>query len=74
VSVATSLGLTGAYFPGDRDVANLLPGHLLGVVRKDDPADQARLLGYWDGAVRRRAEGGAPLWRKLWDLRDDLTH
>lgn len=74
VSVATSLGLTGAYFPGDRDLARLLPGHLLGVVRKDDPGDQARLLGYWDGAVRRRAEGGAPLWRKLWDLRDDLNH
>ncbi|MET0136683.1 MAG: AAA family ATPase [Kibdelosporangium sp.] len=72
VSVATSLGLAGAYFPGDRDVASLLPGHLLGVVRKDDPADAARLLGYWDGAVRRRAESGAMLWRRLWELRDVL--
>jgi MoxR-like ATPase len=72
VSVATSLGLAGAYFPGDRDLASLLPGHLLGVVRKDDPGDAARLLGYWDGAVRRRAESGAMLWRRLWELRDVL--
>jgi MoxR-like ATPase len=73
VSVATSLGLAGAYFPGDRDLASLLPGHLLGVVRKDNPGDAARLLGYWDGAVRRRAESGAMLWRRLWELRDVLS-
>ncbi len=69
VSVAGALGLAAAYFPGDRDVLGLLPGHLLGVVRKDDPADAARLLGYWDGPVRRRAEQGSPTWRTLWDLR-----
>ncbi|MCL7021261.1 hypothetical protein K6C39_22580, partial [Vibrio vulnificus] len=57
------------YFPAGRDPLRLLPGHLLGVVRKDDPADAARLLGYWDGAVRRRAEAGATTWRTLWDLR-----
>ncbi|MEV4414479.1 AAA family ATPase [Catellatospora sp. NPDC049609] len=73
VAVATSLGLAQAYFPGDRDVLSLLPGHLLGVVRKDDPADGAKLLGYWDGAVRRRAEDGARLWRRLWELRDVLA-
>lgn len=72
VSVATSLGLADAYFPGDRDPLSLLPGHLLGVVRKDDPSDAARLLGYWDGAVRRRAETGARTWRRLWELRDVL--
>ncbi|MFI9011128.1 AAA family ATPase [Actinosynnema sp. NPDC053489] len=72
VSVATSLGLADAYFPGDRDPLSLLPGHLLGVVRKDDPADAARLLGYWDAAVRRRAESGARAWRRLWELRDVL--
>ncbi|MFC5288262.1 AAA family ATPase [Actinokineospora guangxiensis] len=72
VSVATAIGLADAYFPGDRDPLSLLPGHLLGVVRKDDPADAARLLGYWDGAVRRRAEGGARAWRRLWELRDVL--
>lgn len=72
VSVAGSLGLAAAYFPGDRDVLSLLPGHLLGVVRKDDPADAARLLGYWDGPVRRRAEQGSATWRALWDLRSVL--
>ncbi|MEU1888885.1 AAA family ATPase [Micromonospora rifamycinica] len=73
VAVASSLALAAAYFPGDRDVLSLLPGHLLGVVRKDDPADGAKLLGYWDGAVRRRAEDGARLWRRLWELRDVLA-
>ena len=72
VSVATSLGLAGTYFPGDRDPLSLLPGHLLGVVRKDDPGDAARLLGYWDGAVRRRAESGSRTWRRMWELRDVL--
>jgi hypothetical protein len=51
---------------------SLLPGHLLGVVRKDDPADQARLLAYWDGALRRRAEAGGRMWRQLWEQRDVL--
>ena len=70
VSVATSLGVADAYLPQqDGDVLTRLPGQLLGVVRKDDPADAARLLGYWDGPVRRRAEQGAALWRTLWDLR-----
>ena len=64
VAVAASLGLAAAYFPGDRDVLSLLPGHLLGVVRKDDPADAARLLGYWDGAGPPPRRGAvAPLWR-----------
>ncbi|WP_130796813.1 ATP-binding protein [Streptomyces otsuchiensis] len=72
VAVAGALGLAAAYFPGDRDVLELLPGHLLGVVRKDDPADAARLRGYWDGPVRRRAEEGAATWRALWDLRTVL--
>ena len=69
---AGALGLATAYFPGDHDVLGLLPGHLLGVVRKDDPADAARLRGYWDGPVRRRAEQGSATWRTLWDLRTVL--
>ncbi|MGW1884849.1 ATP-binding protein [Streptomyces sp. NPDC001970] len=73
VQVATSMGLGAAYLGDGRDVVRTLPGHLLGTVRKDDPADHARLLGYWDGPVRRRAEGGAPLWRTLWELRDELA-
>ena len=73
VAVTSSLGLAAAYFPGERDVVSLLPGHLLGVVRKDDPTDGAKLLGYWDGAVRRRAQDGSALWRQLWELRDALS-
>jgi MoxR-like ATPase len=72
VSVAASLGLAAAYFPTGRDLLGLIPGHLLGVVRKDDPKDAARLLGYWDGAVRRRAEQGSRTWRRIWDLRGEL--
>ncbi|MEV6016975.1 MULTISPECIES: AAA family ATPase [unclassified Streptomyces] len=71
VQVAVSLGVAAAYLPGT-DSLDLVPGHLLGVVRKDDPADHARLLGYWDGPVRRRAEDGSALWRRLWDLRENL--
>jgi MoxR-like ATPase len=71
VAVAASIGLAAAYLPGP-DPLSLLPGHLLGVVRKDDPADQARLLAYWDGALRRRAEAGGRMWRQLWEQRDVL--
>lgn len=71
VQVAASLGVAAAYLPGG-DALDLVPGHLLGVVRKDDPADHARLLGYWDGPVRRRAEDGSAMWRRLWDLRENL--
>ncbi|WP_329116914.1 AAA family ATPase [Streptomyces sp. NBC_01465] len=73
VQVASAMGIGAAYLGTGRDVVRSLPGHLLGTVRKDDPADHARLLGYWDGPVRRRAEGGAPLWRTLWELRDELA-
>jgi MoxR-like ATPase len=76
VAVATSIGLGAAYFSDRRDALSALPGHLLGVVRKDDPADQARLLSYWDGAVRRRAEvatgNRGRMWRQLWEQRDAL--
>lgn len=72
VQVTASLGLAAAYLSAG-DVLDLVPGHLLGVVRKDDPADHARLLGYWDGPVRRRAQDGSALWRRLWDLRETLS-
>ncbi|NEB05743.1 AAA family ATPase [Streptomyces sp. SID13726] len=71
VQVATSLGVATAYLPAG-DTLDLVPAHLLGVVRKDDPTDHARLLGYWDGPVRRRAEDGSAMWRRLWDLRENL--
>jgi hypothetical protein len=47
----------------------LLPGFLLGVVLKDDPKDRGRLLAYWDGAVKRRAEEKAAVLQKLHELR-----
>jgi hypothetical protein len=72
VGVATSLGLQAAYLDPAGDPASLLPGYLLGTVRKDDPADQGKLLGYWDTAVKRRAEAGARLWRRLYELRSIL--
>jgi MoxR-like ATPase len=69
VSVATAMGLQQAYLGGGRDALGTLPGHLLGVVRKDDPADMARLRGYWDVAVKRRADAGTRMWQQLWELR-----
>ncbi len=69
VAISSSIALAGAYFPGSRDGVALVPGHLLGAVRKDDADDGARLLAYWDAVVRRRAEGGEPVWQRLWDLR-----
>jgi MoxR-like ATPase len=71
VAVTASIALATSYLPG-RDPLSLLPGHLLGVVRKDDEADQARLLAYWDGPLRRRAGTGARMWRQLWEQRDAL--
>ena len=72
VGVATSIGLQGTYLGATTDPLSLLPGYLLGVVRKDDPADQGRLLGYWDTAVLRRAQTGARLWGRLHELRPVL--
>jgi MoxR-like ATPase len=71
VGVATSLGLSAAFF-APADPLALLPGYLLGVVRKDDPQDQARLLGYWDSTVKRRADEGSPEWGRLWEMRTAL--
>ncbi|WP_106400171.1 ATP-binding protein [Actinocorallia populi] len=71
VQVAASLAISTAYLSSG-DPLDLVPGHLLGVVRKDDAADHARLLGYWDGPVRRRAEDGSATWRRLWDLRETV--
>jgi MoxR-like ATPase len=73
VGVASSIGLASTYFGGDRDPASSLPGHLLGVVLKDEPRDRAKLLAYWDSAVKRRAEGqSARLWKQLYELRSHL--
>ncbi len=72
VAVAASLGMQAAYFPSTADLAGLIPGYLAGTVTKDDPKDRGRLLGYWDSVVKRRAEGGARLWKQLYELRSTL--
>ena len=68
VGVTTSLGLQTAYL-GVADPLALVPGYLLGAVRKDDADDQGRLLAYWDSTIRHRAENGARLWKRLYELR-----
>jgi MoxR-like ATPase len=68
-SVTTSIAMQAAYFSQDRDPLGLVPGYLLGVVMKDEPKDRARLLAYWDGAVKRRADAKLRLWQQLLDLR-----
>ena len=55
---ASSLGIHAAYLGGIATSCRCCPGHLLGVVRKDDPHDQGRLLGYWDAAVKRACRVG----------------
>jgi hypothetical protein len=47
-------------------------GSVFRVVLKDDAQDRARLLGYWDSAVKRRAETGSRLWKRLHELRPTL--
>lgn len=69
VSVASALALDAAWFPERHDPYRALSGYLLGVVLKDDPKDRGRLLAWWDGAVRRRAEAGAEGWRRLLQAR-----
>ncbi|MDA1018005.1 MAG: AAA family ATPase [Planctomycetota bacterium] len=72
VSIATSIGRQAAYFPSQRDPLSLLPGHLLGVVLKDDAKDRGRLLAYWDSVVKRRSEEGTRMWKRLHELREVL--
>ncbi len=72
VAVASSIGRQAVYFPSQRDPASLIPGHLLGVVLKDEVEDRARLLAYWDSVVKRRAEEGGRLWKRLHELRPVL--
>ncbi len=71
VQVAASLGVAAAYLPGrgrPRPPSRPPPRRR----PQGRPADHARLLGYWDGPVRRRAENGSAMWRRLWDLRGSL--
>lgn len=72
VSIATSMGRQSAYFASQRDPLSSLPGHLLGVVLKDDAQDRGRLLAYWDSVVKRRAEEGDRTWKRMLELRGEL--
>jgi MoxR-like ATPase len=68
VAAGTSLCLQAAWFTERGAAAGLLPEHLLGVVLKDEPKDRARLVSYFDGPVKRRAEKD-PLWREVFGAR-----
>lgn len=72
VAIAASIGRQAAYFPSDSDPLSLLPGHLLGVVLKDEEADRGRLLAYWDSVIQRRAKSGDRSWKRLVELRGVL--
>jgi MoxR-like ATPase len=72
VAVTTSIAMQATYFAKDRDPLTLVPGHLLGVVLKDEPKDRSRLLAYWDGSVKRRAEAKNRVWQTLLELRSIL--
>lgn len=72
VAIAASIGRLANYFPTQKDPLNFLPGHLLGVVLKDDVQDRARLLAYWDSAVKRRSKDGSRAWKRLLELRTEL--
>ncbi|RCS54069.1 AAA family ATPase [Bremerella cremea] len=71
VTIAAAIARQGVFFPAQRDPISLLPGHLLGVVLKDNVEDRERLLAYWDGPIRRRSENDAH-WKRMYELRDVL--
>ncbi len=73
VSVSNAIFRQATFFREQTDPVSLVPGHLLGVVLKDDAAERQRLLAYWDGPVRRRADEGDKLYQRLFDLRDQIT-
>ena len=73
VAVSNAINRQTAFFREETDPISLIPGHLLGVVLKDDAAERQRLLAYWDGPVRRRAESGDKLFQRLFDLREVLA-
>ncbi|MCO8121994.1 AAA family ATPase [Stieleria sp. TO1_6] len=72
VAVATAIMRESVFFPSGFDPVSRMPGHLLGVVLKDDEKDRERLLTYWDGPVQRRAKSGGQLWKRLAEARGVL--
>ncbi|RRD47377.1 AAA family ATPase [Arachnia propionica] len=73
VAISGSIALAGAFFPHAHDGVRLIPGQLLGAVRKDDADDGARLRAYWDQVVKRRAQDGRHTWVQLWEQRHVLA-
>ncbi len=74
VAISSAIALAGAYFPDNSDATRLIPGHLLGAVRKDDDKDLDRISAYFDKAIRRRGDSAPDsVWAKLWENRDELT-
>jgi MoxR-like ATPase len=72
VAIAAALGRQSEFFPSQRDPVSLIPGHLLGAVLKDDAQDRGRLLAYWDSVIKRRADEGSRMWKRLLELRGVL--
>lgn len=73
VAISSSIALSTSYFPQGPSALQLIPGHLLGAVRKDDDKDAGRLQAYWDAVIRRRThEDHAGTWRTLWEAREDV--
>jgi MoxR-like ATPase len=72
VAVTAAVMREAAFFPSGFDPVTRLPGHLLGVVMKDEAKDRERLLKYWDGPVKRRAEQGGSLWKRLHERRESI--
>ncbi|MDO4761288.1 MAG: AAA family ATPase [Corynebacterium sp.] len=74
VAISTSISLAAAYFPDSGAQLALIPGHILGAVRKDDEKDTERIIAYFDKAIQRRANANpnSP-WATLWDNRHGIS-
>ncbi|WP_027012437.1 ATP-binding protein [Corynebacterium freiburgense] len=73
VAISSSIALSTSYFPDGPTALQLIPGHLLGAVRKDDDKDAGRLQAYWDAVIRRRTHNDeSGTWRTLWEAREDV--
>jgi hypothetical protein len=73
VAISSSIALSTSYFPHGPSALQLIPGHLLGAVRKDDDKDAGRLQAYWDAVIRRRTQTDeSGTWRTLWEAREDV--
>ena len=73
VAISSSIALSTSYFPHGPSALQLIPGHLLGAVRKDDDKDAGRVQAYGDAVIRRRTQTDeSGTWRTLWEAREDV--